>query len=122
MSSSGRQVYLLQRKPDKMGATLGKTTGWIHRITLKQRNVSMINDVTYDKIDDDGLHITLKGEPRCLEVDTVIICAGQEPLRDLLEPLRATGMPVHLIGGADIVRELDAKRAIDQGVRLAAEL
>jgi 2,4-dienoyl-CoA reductase (NADPH2) len=122
VSSSGRQVYLLQRKPDKMGATLGKTTGWIHRITLKQRNVIMINSVTYDKIDDDGLHITLKGEPRCLEVDTVIICAGQEPLRDLEDALENAGMPIHVIGGADLAAELDAKRAIDQGARLAAEI
>jgi len=122
VSSSGRQVYLLQRKPDKMGATLGKTTGWIHRITLKQRNVVMINGVTYDKIDDAGLHISLKGESRCLAVDTVIICAGQEPLRDLKDELERQGMPVHLIGGADLAVELDAKRAIDQGARLAAEI
>ena len=120
--SSGRQVYLLQRKPDKMGATLGKTTGWIHRITLKQRNVIMINGVTYDKIDDNGLHITLKSKPRCLEVDTVIICAGQEPLRDLKDELENHGMPIHIIGGADLAAELDAKRAIDQGARLAAKL
>ena len=120
--SSGRQVYLLQRKSDKMGATLGKTTGWIHRTTLKQRNVIMINSVTYDKIDNDGLHITLKGEPRCLAVDTVIICAGQEPLRDLQEELENAGMPIHLIGGADLAAELDAKRAIDQGARLAAKI
>ncbi|MCP4629060.1 MAG: NADPH-dependent 2,4-dienoyl-CoA reductase, partial [bacterium] len=120
--SSGRQVYLLQRKPDKMGATLGKTTGWIHRITLKQRNVVMINGVTYDKIDDEGLHISLKGEPRCLMVDTVIVCAGQEPLRDLKKDLENAGMPIHLIGGADLATELDAKRAIDQGARLAATI
>ena len=122
VSSSGRQVYLLQRKPDKMGATLGKTTGWIHRITLKQRNVIMINGVKYDKIDDDGLHISLKDEPRCLAVDTVIICAGQEPLRDLKDELENQGMPIHLIGGADLAVELDAKRAIDQGARLAAKI
>ena len=120
--SSGRQVYLLQRKADKMGATLGKTTGWIHRITLKQRNVIMINGVAYEKIDDDGLHIILKGESRCLKVDTVIICAGQEPLRDLKEGLENSGVPTHLIGGADEAAELDAKRAIDQGARLAAQI
>jgi 2,4-dienoyl-CoA reductase (NADPH2) len=120
--SSGRQVYLLQRKPDKMGATLGKTTGWIHRITLKQRNVVMINGVDYDKIDDEGLHISLKGKPRCLMVDTVIICAGQEPKRDLKDELEKAGMPVHLIGGAHLAAELDAKRAIDQGARLAAKI
>jgi len=120
--SSGRQVYLLQRKPTKMGETLGKTTGWIHRITLKQRNVTMINGVTYDKIDDAGLHITLKGAREVLAVDTVIICAGQEPLRDLKDELENQGMPIHLIGGADLAVELDAKRAIDQGARLAAEI
>ena len=122
VASSGRQVYLLQRKTDKMGATLGKTTGWIHRITLKQRNVAMINGVTYDKIDDYGLHISLKGKSRILEVDTVIICAGQEPLRDLKDELENQGMPLHLIGGADLAVELDAKRAIDQGSRLAARI
>ena len=122
VASSGRQVYLLQRKPDKMGATLGKTTGWIHRITLMQRKVAMINGVAYEKIDDDGLHIGLKGKSRVLEVDTVIICAGQEPLRDLKDELENQGMPIHLIGGADLAVELDAKRAIDQGARLAARI
>jgi len=122
VSASGRQVYLLQRKPDKMGATLGKTTGWIHRITLKQRKVIMINGVTYNKIDDDGLHISRKGNPRCLAVDTIIICAGQEPQRDLKEELENHGMPLHVIGGADLAAELDAKRAIDQGARLAAKI
>jgi 2,4-dienoyl-CoA reductase (NADPH2) len=119
VSASGRRVYLLQRKPGKMGETLGKTTGWIHRTTLKQRNVAMISGVAYEKIDDDGLHIALKGESRCLEVDTVVICAGQEPLRDLKDELENLGMPTHLIGGADLAVELDAKRAIDQGARLA---
>jgi 2,4-dienoyl-CoA reductase (NADPH2) len=113
---------LLQRKPDKMGASLGKTTGWIHRITLKQRNVAMINSVTYHRIDDDGLHISLKGESRILAVDTVIICAGQEPLRNLKDELQIRGMPIHLIGGADLTVGLDAKKAIDQGARLAAEI
>ena len=120
--ASGRQVYLLQRKPDKMGATLGKTTGWIHRITLKQRNVIMINNVRYENIDDEGLHITLKGKPECLAVDTVIICAGQEPLRDLKDELENQKMSTYLIGGADLALELDAKKAIDQGARLAAEI
>jgi 2,4-dienoyl-CoA reductase (NADPH2) len=117
-----REVTLLQRKPNKIGETLGKTTGWIHRVTLKQRNVAMINGVTYNRIDDRGLHITHKDTPKVLEVDTVIICAGQEPLRDLQEELENEGMPVHLIGGADLAVELDAKRAIDQGARLAAEI
>ena len=122
LPAAERQVYLLQRKTSKIGETLGKTTGWIHRITLKQRNVVMINGVSYRRIDDQGLHITLKNEPRLLAVDTVIICAGQEPLRDLKDELENAGTPVHLIGGADVAAELDAKRAIDQGARLAAEL
>jgi len=120
--ASERVVYLLQRKTNKIGETLGKTTGWIHRVTLKQRNVAMINGVTYTRIDDRGLHITLKDAPRVLEVDTVIICAGQEPLRDMKDELENNGMLVHLIGGADLAAELDAKRAIDQGARLAAEI
>jgi len=120
--SSGRQVYLLQRKPAKIGETLGKTTGWIHRVTLKQRNVVMLNGITYNKIDDTGLHIILKGAPEILAVDTVIICAGQEPLRDLKDSLDSEGMPLHLIGGAELAVELDAKRAIDQGARLAARI
>lgn len=117
-----REVYLLQRKTNKIGETLGKTTGWIHRVTLKQRNVAMINGVTYTRIDHRGLHITLKDAPKVLEVDTIIICAGQEPLRDIKDELENKGMPVHLIGGADLAAELDAKRAIDQGARLAAEI
>ena len=117
-----REVYLLQRKTNKIGETLGKTTGWIHRVSLKQHNVAMINGVTYRRIDDRGLHITLKDAPKVLEVDTVIICAGQEPLRDIRDGLVSRGMPVHLIGGADLAVELDAKRAIDQGTRLAAEM
>jgi 2,4-dienoyl-CoA reductase (NADPH2) len=120
--SSGRQVYLLQRKPGKMGETLGKTTGWIHRLTLKLRNVEMIKGVTYNKIDDRGLHITVREKDRLLEVDTVIICAGQEPLRKLQQELSDSGLPVHWIGGADKALELDAKRAIDQGARLAAKI
>ena len=122
MASSGRQVYLLQRKTGKMGDTLGKTTGWIHRITLKQRNVVMIGGVAYNKIDDKGLYITHKGASNLIEVDTVIVCAGQEPVRDLEDELAGQGMPVYLIGGAELAVELDAKRAIDQGARLAAEI
>ena len=122
LPASEREVYLLQRKTGKIGETLGKTTGWIHRVTLKQRNVAMINGVTYNRIDERGLHITLKDAPRVLEVDTVIICAGQEPLRDLKTELESEGRAVHLIGGAEIAVELDAKRAIDQGARLAAKL
>jgi 2,4-dienoyl-CoA reductase (NADPH2) len=120
--SSGRDVYLMQRKTKKLGETLGKTTGWIHRKMLKQRNVIMISGVTYNKIDDQGLHITLKGREKVLEVDTVIVCAGQEPLRDLQQELENEELGTHLIGGAERAVELDAKRAIDQGVRLAAKI
>ncbi len=120
--SSGRQVYLLQRKPTKMGATLGKTTGWIHRITLKQRNVAMLNGVTYDKIDDAGLHITYREQSQTLAVDTIVICAGQESLRELEAELKDASPTVYLIGGAERAAELDAKRAIEQGARLAAEI
>ncbi|PCM43519.1 NADPH-dependent 2,4-dienoyl-CoA reductase [Marinobacter sp. ANT_B65] len=123
-----REVYLLQRKASKVGKNLGKTTGWIHRTSLKNRNVQMIPGVTYRKIDDEGLHITVtpkgaeKGEDRVLPVDTIILCAGQEPLRELQGGLEAAGLKVHLIGGSDVAAELDAKRAIDQGSRLAASI
>lgn len=118
--SSLREVFLLQRKKSKVGKNLGKTTGWIHRATLKNKGVVMLNNVEYQKIDDDGLHILQNGEPKRLPVDTVIICAGQEPLRELQAEIEASGIPVHLIGGADKAGELDAKRAIDQGSRLAS--
>ncbi|MFJ4338270.1 FAD-dependent oxidoreductase [Streptomyces sp. NPDC088915] len=117
-----RQVHLLQRKETKVGAGLGKTTGWIHRTELKHRGVAMVAGVTYDRIDDEGLHVTIGGEPRLIEVDTVVLCAGQEPRRDLYEELVAAGRTAHLIGGADVAAELDAKRAVDQGTRLAATL
>ncbi|MFE7602567.1 FAD-dependent oxidoreductase [Streptomyces sp. NPDC057494] len=117
-----RQVHLLQRKSTKVGAGLGKTTGWIHRTELKHRGVTMVAGVSYERIDDAGLHVTIDGEPQLLPVDTVVLCAGQEPRRDLYEELVAAGRPVHLIGGADVAAELDAKRAIDQGTRLAATL
>lgn len=119
---SPRQVYLLQRKKSGIGAGLGKTSGWVHRAALKAKRVEQLPGVTYERIDDDGLHITVDGTPRVLEVDTVVVCAGQEPVRDLADDLRAAGLPVHLIGGADVAAELDAKRAIDQGTRLAAAL
>jgi 2,4-dienoyl-CoA reductase (NADPH2) len=119
---SRRHVWLLQRKASKPGAGLGKTTGWIHRSVLKSHGVEMLSGVTYDGVDDRGLHITVGGEARVLEVDHVILCAGQEPLRDLEPGLLAAGVPVHRIGGADVAAELDAKRAIDQGSRLAASL
>lgn len=118
-----RQVYLLQRKKSKVGDGLGKTTGWIHRTGLKNKHVQMLNSVEYLKIDDDGLHIRIgEGQPQVLPVDNVVICAGQEPLRELQDGLLAAGQSVHLIGGADVAAELDAKRAINQGSRLAAEL
>ncbi|MDA7085862.1 NADPH-dependent 2,4-dienoyl-CoA reductase [Pseudomonas sp. SA3-5] len=121
--AAARQVFLLQRKKSKVGDGLGKTTGWIHRAGLKNKNVQMVNSVEYLKVDDEGLHIRIgEGEPQVLAVDTVILCAGQDPLRELQDGLLAAGQSVHLIGGADVASELDAKRAIDQGSRLAAQL
>ncbi|MGW2205382.1 oxidoreductase [Streptomyces sp. NPDC001774] len=117
-----RQVHLLQRKTTKVGAGLGKTTGWIHRAEMKHRGVTMVAGATYERIDDDGLHITVDGERQTVPVDTVVLCTGQEPRRGLYEELIAAGRTAHLIGGADVAAELDAKRAIDQGTRLAAGL
>ncbi|MGA0734276.1 MAG: FAD-dependent oxidoreductase, partial [Steroidobacteraceae bacterium] len=117
-----REVYLLQRKAGKPGAGLGKTTGWIHRTTLKMKRVEMMGDVQYQRIDDAGLHITVGGSPRSLAVDTVVLCTGQEPLRELAAPLQQAGVTVHLVGGADVAAELDAKRAIRQATELAARL
>jgi 2,4-dienoyl-CoA reductase (NADPH2) len=122
---SPRQVYLLQRKPGKIGAGLGKTTGWVHRAALKNKQVEQLGGVNYERIDDEGLHLTFgpkRERPRVLSVDTVVICAGQEPVRDLADAVRATNRPLHLIGGADVAAELDAKRAIDQATRLALTL
>ena len=120
---AAREVYLLQRSASKVGDGLGKTTGWIHRAGLKQRGVHMLNNVEYLKIDDAGLHLRIAGgEPQVLEVDNVVVCAGQEPLRDLYEALVAGGQSTHLVGGADVAAELDAKRAINQASRLAATL
>ncbi|MEV6673344.1 NADPH-dependent 2,4-dienoyl-CoA reductase [Streptomyces sp. NPDC051162] len=115
-----RTVHLLQRKTGKVGAGLGKTTGWIHRTELRHRGVTMTAGVTYDRVDDAGLHFTVDGTATTLAVDTVVLCAGQEPRRGLYEELRAAGHTVHLIGGADEAAELDAKRAIRQGTELAA--
>lgn len=120
-----RELTLLQRKAGKHGANLGKTTGWIHRATLKMNNVRMIGSVNYERISDDGLLITYgkkHEEPTWIEVDNIVLCAGQQPLRDLQVPLEAASIPTYLIGGADVATELDAKRAIDQGSRLAARL
>lgn len=120
--ASPRTVYLLQRKASKVGDGLGKTTGWIHRASLQMKKVQMLSGVSYHKIDDAGLHISIKDELQVLPVDNVIICAGQDPLRELQQPLQAAGKTVHLIGGADVAAELDAKRAIRQGTELAASL
>ncbi|MEK8085489.1 NADPH-dependent 2,4-dienoyl-CoA reductase [Aquabacterium sp. A3] len=117
-----RQIYLLQRKTSKVGDGLGKTTGWIHRTSLKNRNVEMIAGASYNKIDDAGLHITVAGKDVVLPVDHVVLCAGQEPLRELQAGLEAAGVKVTLIGGADVAAELDAKRAIKQGTEVAAVL
>jgi len=117
-----REITLCQRREGKLGGGLGKTTGWIHRTSLKKRNVRMLGGVRYVRVDDDGLHIEVNGKPELLTVDHVVVCAGQVPARELVEPLRAAGLRVHLIGGADEAAELDAKRAIDQGTRLAARL
>ena len=117
-----REVFLLQRKSSKVGKDLGKSTGWIHRRSLAMRGVEMLGGCEYHKIDDQGLHISINDEPRLLDVDHVIICAGQESLRPLYKPLSDMGKSVHIIGGADKAAELDAKRAIDQGTRLAASL
>ncbi len=126
-----RTVHLLQRKASELGKGLGKTSGWVHRATLKDSGVEMLNGVTYHRIDDAGLHISVPINPkeknseratRVLEVDTVILCTGQESVRDLVAPLEALGKPVHVIGGADVAAELDAKRAIKQATELAARL
>ncbi|WP_435794152.1 FAD-dependent oxidoreductase [Neptuniibacter pectenicola] len=117
---AAREVYLLQRKKSKVGAKLGKTTGWIHRADLAKKGVHMLNKCEYLKIDDAGLHMLVDGEAKTLAVDNVIICAGQEPRRELVDQINM--LPVHLIGGADVASELDAKRAIDQGTRLAADI
>ncbi|HGM6861722.1 TPA: FAD-dependent oxidoreductase [Serratia rubidaea] len=122
VSRSARQIFLLQRKTSKVGEGLGKTTGWIHRASLSMRGVKMLNGVQYQRIDDEGLHIVREEQASCLPVDTIVICAGQEPRRELQQPLLAMGKSVHLIGGADVAAELDARRAIEQGTRLAMAL
>ncbi|MEV7194239.1 NADPH-dependent 2,4-dienoyl-CoA reductase [Streptomyces sp. NPDC093510] len=117
-----RTVHLLQRKTSKVGKGLGKTTGWIHRTELRHRGVAMVAGASYDLIDDAGLHITVDGESSVIPVDTIVLCSGQEPRRGLYEELVAAGVAAHLIGGADVAAELDAKRAIKQGTELAAAL
>ncbi|MBF6240954.1 NADPH-dependent 2,4-dienoyl-CoA reductase [Nocardia otitidiscaviarum] len=124
-SPAARDVVLLQRKTSSFGKGLGKTSGWVHRAAVKAKGVEQIGGVNYERIDDRGLHISFgekRERPRVIECDNVILCAGQESVRELEEPLRTAGVRVHLIGGADLAAELDAKRAIEQGTRLAAAL
>jgi 2,4-dienoyl-CoA reductase (NADPH2) len=122
VAKNEREVILMQRKADALGKTLGRTTGWTHRMVLQRRGVAMVAGVDYLKIDDAGLHTRVNGEPRLFEVDTVIVCAGQTPLRSLFDELQALGVKASLVGGAYEAAELDAKRAIDQASRLAAEV
>ncbi|WP_028763878.1 NADPH-dependent 2,4-dienoyl-CoA reductase [Shewanella colwelliana] len=122
LDSPHRKIYLLQRKTSKMGKGLGKTTGWIHRSVLKHHQVEMKTGVTYESFDEQGLHISMDGEASVLAVDNVILCAGQESNRTLVDEMKSTGLPVHLIGGVDVAAELDAKRAIRQGAELATQL
>uniref|UniRef100_UPI0035C7234F FAD-dependent oxidoreductase n=1 Tax=Marinobacter sp. TaxID=50741 RepID=UPI0035C7234F len=127
-TASPRKIYLMQRKPGKVGAGLGKTSGWVHRTSLKHRDVEMLRGCRYDRIDDQGLHISLTDKDgkvqgtRVLAVDNVVICAGQEPFRALFDEMAASGVKAHLIGGADVAEELDAKRAIRQGTEVAAQI
>lgn len=120
ITPASREVYLLQRKKEKMGKRLGKTTGWIHRLSLKHKQVDMLSGVQYVRIDDEGLHVLIDDKPRLLAVDSVVICAGQVESSDLFAPLKEAGVSVHLVGGAYKALELDAKHAIDQACRMAA--
>jgi 2,4-dienoyl-CoA reductase (NADPH2) len=119
---SPRQVWLLQRKPTRLGQGLGKTTGWIRRAILDRKGVQMLGGVRYERIDEAGLHIAIGDEPRVIPADTVVLCAGQQSRSDLLEPLRSRGIDTSMIGGALKAAELDAMRAIDDGVRVAVGL
>ena len=122
VARADREIFLMQRKETSVGKGLGKTTGWTHRLTLQRRGVKMMNAIEYRKIDDAGLHITANGQPDILDVDTVIICAGQEPLRELFDTLEAKGVSAELVGGAFEAAELDAKAAIKQASELAANI
>ena len=121
-ASAARQIYLLQRKTSKLGAGLGKTTGWIHRLNLHKRGVTMLGGVSYQRIDDDGLHVEVEGQYQCLAVDTVVICSGQESVNELGPELAACGKPFTVIGGAQVATEIDAKRAISEGFKAAIAL
>jgi 2,4-dienoyl-CoA reductase (NADPH2) len=125
VAPSPREIWLLQRKSSKPGASLGKTSGWVHRASLQMKQVKMMAGVNYEAIEAGGLRVSFgekRERPQLIEVDHIVLCAGQESLRELEAPLLAAGMKVHRIGGADVAAELDAKRAIDQGCRLAARL
>jgi 2,4-dienoyl-CoA reductase (NADPH2) len=120
-----RTVTLLQRKAEALGKRLGKTTGWIHRASLRMKGVEMVGGVNYERIDAGGLHVSFgegRENPKLIEADTIVLCAGQVSERSLADALEAKGIRAHVIGGADVATELDAKRAIDQGTRLAAAL
>jgi len=119
---SPRKVYLMQRKDTKVGAGLGKTSGWVHRNTLKKKGVKMLNSVTYKRIVPEGIEIERDGKVELLAVDNVVVCAGQVSFKPLHEALLSKGQQVHVIGGADVAAELDAKRAIRQGAELAAAI
>jgi 2,4-dienoyl-CoA reductase (NADPH2) len=117
-----RDVTLVQRKATPIGIGLGRTSGWAHRAVLRQSGVQQVRGASYVRVDDAGLHLLVEGEPVLVEADTVVLCAGQEPVRDLYDELVAAGRTPHLVGGADVADELDAKRAIEQGTRVAAGL
>lgn len=122
IARADREVWLMQRKATAVGGNLGRTTGWTHRMVLQRRGVHMVSGVEYRKIDAAGLHTRVNGESRVFDVDTIIVCAGQKPLRTLYEELQKEGVRARLVGGADEAAELDAKRAIDQATRMAAEV
>lgn len=122
VEASRREIHLLQRKTSRIGKGLNKTTGWVHRASIKAKGVNMWTGVTYDKVDDAGLHFTVDGEQKVLDVDSVVLCTGQESVRDLYDKLQAAGIDAHIIGGADVAAELDAKRAIRQATEVVAGL
>ena len=122
VAHSDREIFLLQRKSSPIGKGLGRSTGWAHKIGLQRKGVTMLNGIEYLSIDDEGLHITNQGDPQTLDVDTVIVCAGQEPDDQLYRQLAKSINNLHIIGGAELATEIDAKRAIDQGCRFAASL